>query len=142
MGFMLNAFSEGLKAWLELVSSIKTWKKGSERAVNKPLLTLLLLARALRGEPSRVQFKELHEPLARLLKEFGPRRQTYHPEYPFWHLQSDGHTDADITVQTCWDADRLDLGRVGINPAPEKLCTIAARDPEIMEWAYERSVHL
>jgi len=55
---------------------------------------------------------------------------------------SDGHTEADITVQTCWDADRLDLGRVGINPAPEKLCTIAARDPEIMEWAYERSVRL
>ena len=23
---------------------------------------------------------------------------------------SDGHTEADITVQTCWDADRLDLG--------------------------------
>src|SRR5262245_42304235 len=26
---------------------------------------------------------------------------------------SDGLTQADVTVQTCWDADRLDLGRVG-----------------------------
>ena len=22
--------------------------------------------------------------------EFGPRRQSYHPEYPFWRLQNDG----------------------------------------------------
>lgn len=28
---------------------------------------------------------------------------------------SDGYTEGDITVQVCWDADRLDLGRVGIN---------------------------
>lgn len=30
---------------------------------------------------------------------------------------TDGETEADITIQTCWDADRLDLGRVGIVPA-------------------------
>src|SRR5512134_2068752 len=29
---------------------------------------------------------------------------------------SDGLRDADVTVQTCWDADRLDLGRVGKRP--------------------------
>ncbi len=27
---------------------------------------------------------------------------------------TDGRTQADITIQTCWDADRLDLGRVGM----------------------------
>jgi len=53
---------------------------------------------------------------------------------------SDGLMDADITVQTCWDADRLDLGRVGIRPKPERLCTEAAKDIEMIEWAYERSV--
>ena len=31
---------------------------------------------------------------------------------------TDGGTDADITIQTCWDADRLDLGRVRICPEP------------------------
>lgn len=41
---------------------------------------------------------------------------------------SDGYTEADVTVQTCWDADRLDLGRVGITPDPRRLCTHAARD--------------
>ena len=50
-----------------------------------------------------------------------------------------GHIEADITVQTCWDADRLDLGRVGIMPRAERLCTAAARDPEMLQWAYQRS---
>ena len=41
---------------------------------------------------------------------------------------SGGLLEADITVQTCWDADRLDLDRVGIKPHPDYLCTQAARD--------------
>lgn len=40
---------------------------------------------------------------------------------------SDGRLTADLTVQVCWDADRLDLGRVGIQPDPDRLCTDAAR---------------
>jgi uncharacterized protein len=43
-----------------------------------------------------------------------------------------------VTVLTCWDADRLDLGRVGIRPAPRLLCTSAARDPATIAWAFER----
>ncbi len=50
-----------------------------------------------------------------------------------------GWIDADITIQTCWDADRLDLGRVGITPDPVRLCTAAARDPETLRWADRRS---
>ena len=53
---------------------------------------------------------------------------------------SDGYTEADITVQVCWDADRLDLGRVGIKPAPHKLCTASAKSVDVLEAAYERSV--
>ena len=41
---------------------------------------------------------------------------------------SHGLIDADISVQACWDADRLDLARVGIVPDPDRLCTGAARD--------------
>jgi uncharacterized protein len=43
------------------------------------------------------------------------------------HYHSDGRMEGEVTVQTCWDADRLDLGRVGITPDPERLCTDAAR---------------
>lgn len=56
------------------------------------------------------------------------------------HGHSDGLTSGDITVLTCWDADRLDLGRVGIKPHPSRLCTEAARDPAMLEWAYHRSL--
>ena len=53
---------------------------------------------------------------------------------------SDGLIEADVTVQTCWDADRLDLGRVGIVPRPDKLCTEQARNPVLLDRAYRRSV--
>ena len=52
---------------------------------------------------------------------------------------SDGLTQADVTIQTCWDADRLDLGRVNRRPDPRLLCTAVAREPSIIEWAYQRS---
>ncbi|MGL6074994.1 MAG: HD domain-containing protein [Fimbriiglobus sp.] len=42
-------------------------------------------------------------------------------------LHTDGHTTGDVTLLTCWDADRLDLGRVGILPDPKRLGTKAAR---------------
>lgn len=51
-----------------------------------------------------------------------------------------GGTVAEITVATCWDADRLDLARVGTTPRPERLCTDAARDPAIIAWACGRSL--
>jgi uncharacterized protein len=47
--------------------------------------------------------------------------------------------DGNITVQTCWDADRLDLGRVGTTPDPRYLCTAAAKQSDIIEWALRRS---
>ena len=53
---------------------------------------------------------------------------------------SDGMMEADVTIQTCWDADRLDLARVGIWPDPKRLCTAAAREMEFLEQAIERSL--
>ena len=53
---------------------------------------------------------------------------------------SNGLMKADITVQICWDADRLDLGRVGIRPDPDRLCTSAAKNTAMIEWAYARSI--
>ena len=50
-----------------------------------------------------------------------------------------GLTEANLTVQICWDADRLDLGRIGIRPQADRLCTPAARDPALIEWAWQRS---
>ncbi|MEO5987931.1 MAG: hypothetical protein ABIU54_11115 [Candidatus Eisenbacteria bacterium] len=44
---------------------------------------------------------------------------------------------ADATLLTCWDADRLDLGRVGITPDPARLGTSAAQ--KLLEWAAARA---
>ncbi len=49
-------------------------------------------------------------------------------------------THADATVATCWDADRLDLPRVGITVNPDYLCTDAARDPIVIREAESRAV--
>ncbi|MCB1209951.1 MAG: hypothetical protein KDK97_11515 [Verrucomicrobiales bacterium] len=38
-----------------------------------------------------------------------------------WH--TDGHHHKDPTIGTCWDADRLDLGRVGMIPDPAYMST-------------------
>lgn len=43
-------------------------------------------------------------------------------------LHTNGLTQADVTLQTCWDADRLDLGRVGIAPRIDRLCTLSAKE--------------
>ena len=42
-------------------------------------------------------------------------------------LHSDGHTESEMAIMACWDADRLDLARVHITPHPDRLCTRYAR---------------
>jgi len=54
-------------------------------------------------------------------------------------LHSDGHTENEPGIVACWDADRLDLGRVGITPAPHRLCTAPAREPQRIERAVAMS---
>lgn len=51
-------------------------------------------------------------------------------------LHSDGFIESCPTVQSCWDADRLDLGRVGIKPNPKFLSKLAALE---IDHAYEWS---
>lgn len=51
-------------------------------------------------------------------------------------LHNLGYTEENMTVMTCWDADRLDLWRVGIKPDPKYLCTTAAKKMALeMEFA-------
>ena len=70
-------------------SKVTMWKRGGERAPHKPLLILYALAGLQRGEPRLVPFEQIETDLGKLLRDFGPPRAT-RPEYPFWHLQSDG----------------------------------------------------
>jgi uncharacterized protein len=67
------------------------------------------------------------------------------PEHEFrlLHRACAGHTHerthSNVTIQTCWDADRLDLGRVGITPHPSLLCTAVAKRADILRWADGRA---
>ncbi len=64
-------------------------------------------------------------------------------EFCLLHRACAGHTHErthlDVTIRTCWDADRLDLGRVGITPHPKYLCTDVARRPATIKWADGRA---
>lgn len=51
-----------------------------------------------------------------------------------------GRSTDDPTVATCWDADRLDLLRVGVRPDPRYLVTAAAKDPALIAWASQRAL--
>jgi uncharacterized protein len=62
----------------------------------------------------------------------------FHLLFEACRLHTDGLTVGDPTLLACWDADRLDLGRVGITPDPHRLGTKAAR--KLLGWAHARAV--
>lgn len=46
---------------------------------------------------------------------------------------------SDPDIGTCWDADRLDIGRVGGKPNRNYMSTDVAKQNWIVQWAYRRS---
>jgi uncharacterized protein len=61
-----------------------------------------------------------------------------------WHTDSHHHDHP--TIGTCWDADRLDLGRVGMTPDPAYMSTEfgaeIARHGSIQPWIQLASPHI
>ncbi len=54
----------------------------------------------------------------------------------------DNASSKDITIQTCWDADRLDLWRDGIIPNPAFMFTDFGKSEEMIEFARELNCKL
>jgi len=76
------------------IAGLSVWKRGGQRAPHKPLLLLYgfgQLAQGIRDLP----FSTVEPALKSLLREFGPPRKAYHPEYPFWWLQTDALWDVE-----------------------------------------------
>ena len=70
------------------IDSLRVGKRHGQYAPHKPLLILYALGELGRGREA-IPFTELERPLRGLLEDFGPRRVTHHPEYPFCRLQND-----------------------------------------------------
>ncbi len=75
---------------LAAFSRLRVWERGGQRAPHKPLLVLLVLGHWVRNERGPLRFTDIEKQLRDLLVEFGPTRRSYHPEFPFWYLRTDG----------------------------------------------------
>jgi putative restriction endonuclease len=84
------------EALFKKFDALNVWERKEERAPHKPLLALLALARASRGDYSPIPFADVDRELTPLLKEFGQSRSSYHPEYPFFYLKNDGVWTVDL----------------------------------------------
>src|SRR5262249_49131333 len=140
---------------LHLFDELNVWKRGGQRAPHKPLLVLYALGRWSRGETGAIPFREVDADLTGLLKEFGPPRQSCHPEYPFWRLQNDGvwaghaaepltprqgNTDAKKTELLAKDATGCFLPevRAALQADPQLVSEIASR---LLENHFPESIH-
>jgi len=75
---------------IKRIDNINIWKKGNQRAPHKPLLILYAIGRHLMKKENMISYRDVDRDVKKLLIEFGPQRRSYHPEFPFWHLCSDG----------------------------------------------------
>ena len=108
------------------LDELNVWKRGNERAPHKPLLLLLAMGRAVRGEERLVSFREIEAPLTGLLRHFGPPRRAYHPEAPFRYLATDGLWE--VPEVSSWSKKHLrDRGVKG--GLPEPLHRLLTADP-------------
>jgi len=96
------------------IDSLNVWKRGSQRAPHKPLLLLYAMGRCLRGNERMISYANIDRDLKKLLAEFGPSRKSYHPEYPFWHLQTDG-------IWELGNAEQTEMRAFGADPKKSEL---------------------
>jgi putative restriction endonuclease len=115
---------------------LTVWKRGDQRAPHKPLLVLYAMGRLAQGD-RWLRFSEIESDLTELLKEFGPPRKSHHPEYPFWHLQSDG-------VWVVPEAEILEMRQSASNPPKTELREKEARGgfPEDIYRAFRDDLEL
>lgn len=127
-----------LDALQRKLTELNVWKRGDERAPHKPLLLLLAIGRAARGEGRLVSFREIEEPLTGLLRHFGPPRHSYHPEFPFRYLVTDGLWEVpDAASVSSWGKKHLrDRGVEG--GMPQTLHRLLADDPASARLAARR----
>ncbi len=101
---------------LERAARLNRHAHNGRRAAHKPLLLLWALACFTRGD-ERLPFAAVEPAVGALLRSFGPPHRTS-PDYPFWHLQTDG-------LWVVEDADTLPPGKSQKKPL---ITTLRDRD--------------
>ncbi|RKU10882.1 restriction endonuclease [Candidatus Poribacteria bacterium] len=71
---------------LRRFQNFQIWERRGERAPHKPLLILYAIGKLMLGE-ERLSYAAIEDDLRDLLKEFGPWRDRYRPQDPFWRLR-------------------------------------------------------
>ena len=132
--------------FLRRLDAINVWKKRGQRAPHKPLLLLLALGRLQQGKDRLALYeRDIRDRLRDLLRGFGPPRQTYHPEYPFWYLRSDELweiPDDDLAAikgkgaTNVSDHALVDLGVHG--GLPKHVHQLLEREPELIQKAAQK----
>ena len=90
----------------------------------------------MQGEERLLPYAEVDKELGELLREFGPRRQNYQTQFPFWRLQNDGVweiPEAYLVSQTSsGDARKSDLDVYEISGAfTEDIARLLQDDHEL-----------
>lgn len=109
---------------IEHFRNLTVWKRSGERAPHKPLLALYAFGRLLQNKDRMIPYEEVDKNLNVLLREFGPARENYHTEYPFWRLQND-------KVWEVIEAEKVVLNKSGDPKKSDLLtCGVAGGFPE------------
>ena len=98
---------------IEKFLNIRAWVGDGGRAPHKPLLLLYAMGKLAKGE-TKFPYVDIDKTVKQLLQEFGPPRNSYHPEYPFWRLQNDNNlwevaTSMDVQPNASGDVSRKKL---------------------------------
>jgi putative restriction endonuclease len=125
----------------ERIKNLTIWKKGDQRAPHKPLLILYALGQMQHKKARFLSYVDTKEPMKDLLKEFGPYRQTYHPEEPFVRLTNDGiwtlNRDVDsVQINGHWLSKHGVLG--GFN---DEVYSLLRNDPNLVQEITEMVLH-
>jgi predicted restriction endonuclease len=79
-----------MTSWGASLADLRPATVRGEIAPHKPVLVLVLLARAQEGKPNRLPFREFEPEFHRILDAIGWASKRRDAELPFWHLQSSG----------------------------------------------------
>jgi hypothetical protein len=78
------------RSWDDMIDSLPDGVGQQFHVVHRPVLTLILLARAQREESNWLRFNDIDELFWEAIRQLAPSREPSGLEFPFWYLQKNG----------------------------------------------------